>query len=128
MSEKTQIEHPDYYNQGNIEVIDAINDWKLNFNLGNTVKYIVRKDFKGNDPIDELEKALFYLKYEIKMLEQMRDGLGKIIKVDKGVGDEKVVALLKKSIEEGNLTPQEVNDFFEMNESLPELPEEVEEI
>ena len=56
--------HPDHYNQGKYEVIDVINDWKLNFNLGNVVKYVARADYKNND-IEDLEKAMFYLRYEI---------------------------------------------------------------
>lgn len=59
------VEHPSHYNQGKYEVIDVINDWKLNFNLGNVVKYIARAEYKNN-AIEDLEKALFYLKYEIE--------------------------------------------------------------
>ena len=37
------VEHPDHYmkNTGH-EVIEVINAWKLNYNLGNAVKYIAR--------------------------------------------------------------------------------------
>lgn len=42
------VEHPSHYNQGKYEVIDVINDWKLNFNLGNAIKYIARADYKNN--------------------------------------------------------------------------------
>ena len=59
------VEHPSHYNQGKYEVIDVINDWKLNFNLGNAIKYIARADYKNN-AIEDLEKAIFYLNYEIK--------------------------------------------------------------
>ena len=59
------VEHPSHYNQGKYEVIDVINDWKLNFNLGNVVKYVARADFKNN-AIEDLEKAMFYLNYEIQ--------------------------------------------------------------
>lgn len=59
------VEHPNHYNQGLYEVIDVINDWKLNFNLGNAIKYIARADYKNN-AIEDLEKAVFYLNYEIK--------------------------------------------------------------
>lgn len=58
------VEHPSHYNQGKYEVIDVINDWKLNFNLGNAIKYIARADYKNN-AIEDLEKAMFYLNYEI---------------------------------------------------------------
>lgn len=37
----------------------------MGFNLGNVVKYIWRADLKGYD-LKDLEKALYYLKDEIK--------------------------------------------------------------
>ena len=66
------VEHPSHYNQGKYEVIDVINDWKLNFNLGNTIKYIARADYKNND-IEDLEKAAFYLSYEIKQRKNLKE-------------------------------------------------------
>lgn len=58
------VEHPSHYNTGNIEVIEAINDWELNFNLGNAIKYIARCNHKGNKK-EDLKKALFYIKHEL---------------------------------------------------------------
>ena len=56
------VNHPSYYNVGSIEVIDAINDWKLDFDRGNVVKYLVRAGLKDpSTEIEDLEKALFYL-------------------------------------------------------------------
>ncbi len=61
-----QIDHPSHYNQGRIEVIDAIEDWKLGFNLGNVVKYIARAGKKDqNKRLVDLKKALWYLEREI---------------------------------------------------------------
>jgi hypothetical protein len=60
------INHPTHYNQGKIEVIDAIEDWKLGFNLGNVVKYIARAGKKDqNKRLIDLKKALWYLEREI---------------------------------------------------------------
>ena len=59
------VEHPSHYNQGKYEVIDVINDWKLNFNLGNVIKYVARAEYKNN-AVEDLEKAMFYLNYEIQ--------------------------------------------------------------
>ena len=59
------VNHPAHYNTGNIEVIDAIEDWGLGFCLGNAVKYIARADHKGK-PIEDLEKALWYIRREIR--------------------------------------------------------------
>lgn len=57
-------DHPSHYNSGKIEVIDFIEDQNLGFNLGNTIKYIARARHKGNY-IEDLKKALWYLKREI---------------------------------------------------------------
>ena len=61
------VTHPSHYNHGNYEVIDVINDWKLNFNIGNTLKYLARSDHKGKK-LEDLKKAKFYLEYEIARL------------------------------------------------------------
>ena len=61
----SNVNHPTHYNQGKYEAIDVIEDWKLNFNLGNAVKYIARCRFKRNK-IEDLEKAVWYIEREIK--------------------------------------------------------------
>ena len=65
------VNHPAHYNTGKIEVIDAIHEWQLNFNLGNVVKYIARAGHKqGEDPLVALKKAEFYLRDEINRMEE----------------------------------------------------------
>ena len=64
----SNVEHPKHYNQGKYEVIDVINDWDLNFNLGNAIKYIARAEHKSNFK-EDLEKAIFYLKHEVSLME-----------------------------------------------------------
>ena len=59
------VDHPSHYNQGTIEVIDAIEDWNLNFCLGNAIKYIARCAYKGHKK-EDLEKAIWYLKRELE--------------------------------------------------------------
>lgn len=59
------INSPKHYNQGNIEVIDAIEDWNLDFNLGNVVKYVARAKYKDNE-LEDLKKARWYLDRCIK--------------------------------------------------------------
>lgn len=62
--------HPSHYNIGKIEVIDAINEWQLDFNLGNVVKYVARAGHKdASKTIEDLEKAKFYLEDEIARLQ-----------------------------------------------------------
>ncbi len=61
---KEAVNHPSHYCQGKFEVIDVIEDWELNFHLGNTVKYIARAPHKQN-PLEDLKKAAWYLQREI---------------------------------------------------------------
>jgi hypothetical protein len=58
------VDHPKHYNHGTIEAITVIEDWQLNFNLGNAVKYISRADHMGNATAD-LQKAIGYLQREL---------------------------------------------------------------
>lgn len=67
--------HKYYYAQEReYEPIEVINDWKLNFNLGCAVKYIARQGRKGDvdKDIEDLEKAIDYLKYEKQCLENSK--------------------------------------------------------
>ena len=58
--------NPDHYKIGGIETIDFIEAKKLNYNLGNAVKYISRAGKKdGSDYITDLEKAIWYLQREV---------------------------------------------------------------
>ena len=57
------VNHPAHYNKGKFETIDVIEDWNLNFNLGNTVKYIARAEYK-NSKFEDLQKAKWYLDRE----------------------------------------------------------------
>ena len=62
------VNHPSHYNAGKIEVIDAIEDWRLGFHEGNAVKYIARAKHKGKE-LEDLEKAAWYIGRLIKQLE-----------------------------------------------------------
>jgi len=59
------IDHPQHYQSNGIEVIDIIDSFNLNFNLGNSIKYILRADKKGNKKQD-LQKALWYINHELQ--------------------------------------------------------------
>jgi len=61
------VNHPSHYKVGGIETIDFIEAKKLNYNMGNAVKYITRAEHKGNKKQD-LEKAVWYLNREIGRL------------------------------------------------------------
>lgn len=59
-----EINHPNHYTAGGIEVIDFIEAWQLGFNLGNVVKYVARAGHKTT-PLVDLKKAAWYLAREI---------------------------------------------------------------
>lgn len=62
--------NPDHYQDGGIETIDFIDAKKLNFNLGNAVKYISRAGKKDPEKYKEdLQKAAWYLDREVKKYE-----------------------------------------------------------
>lgn len=70
MSKKAdKVNHPAHYTLGGIEVIDAIEAWRLGFHLGNAVKYIARADHKENR-LEDLRKARWYLDREISRMER----------------------------------------------------------
>ncbi len=53
-SMKEQVNHPDHYKSGKFEVIEIIEEFKLGFNLGNVVKYVLRAG-KKNNAVEALE-------------------------------------------------------------------------
>jgi len=64
------VECPSHYIEGRAyEPIDVIEDWKLDFCLGNAVKYISRAGRK-NDEVEDLKKALWYIQRRIMQLEE----------------------------------------------------------
>ena len=71
---KEFVNHPNHYGgkDSPYEAIKVIEAWNLGFCLGNTVKYISRAG-KKDETIQELEKALWYLKREIKRLKDAKE-------------------------------------------------------
>lgn len=61
------VNHPPHYGGADnpYEAIKVIEAWNLNFNLGNSVKYIARAEHKGS-ALQDLEKARWYLDREIE--------------------------------------------------------------
>lgn len=63
------VNHPAHYTDGQIEVIEYIEDKKLGYCLGNAVKYISRAGKK--DPakeVEDLQKAEWYIRRRIQEL------------------------------------------------------------
>ena len=68
--------NPNHYGLGIIkydgtplQVIDIIDSLKLNFNLGNALKYLLRNGRKTTDPLLDLKKLAWYVGHEIAMRE-----------------------------------------------------------
>lgn len=62
------VDHPKHYNShpSGIECIDVI-EW-MSHNVGAAIKYAWRAGLKTNDPIQDLEKARWYIGREIRRL------------------------------------------------------------
>jgi hypothetical protein len=65
----SNVNHPDHYNQhpGGIECIDVIEEFR--FNIGSAMKYLWRYELK-DAPVEDLEKAVWYIRREIKRREK----------------------------------------------------------
>ena len=93
---KEAVNHPDHYNSGSIETIDAIEDWGFGqgFNLGNAIKYISRANHK-NDCVEDLKKANWYLNREIQRLEKLKSNSVEVITAGPSLNTEtEIVAVL----------------------------------
>jgi len=70
-----KVAHPSHYTFGKYEVIDVIEDWKLDYHLGSAVAYIARSDKKHgtvDGEIEDLKKAIWYLQRKVEKLEGKR--------------------------------------------------------
>ena len=63
---------PTHYHYEKHEPIDVIQEWELNFNLGNVIKYIARHKRRGT-PIEDLRKAKNYLDHELAIATQLTE-------------------------------------------------------
>jgi len=63
------INQPPHYTNTDVEPINAIEAWQLNYRLGNVVKYVARANFKDNY-LEDLKKARWYLDREIAKSEE----------------------------------------------------------
>jgi hypothetical protein len=67
------VNHPQHYGgeDNPYEHIKVSNAWNLNYELGNATKYICRAGKKGDNALEDLKKARWYIDYEIKKLEEV---------------------------------------------------------
>jgi len=89
------INNPTHYmTESGMEAIDVIEAFKLNYGLGNAVKYILRAGKKkGGTYSRDLRKAIWYLEREAKKLEKYPE-------VDSGFIPHKLQEIPAKKVEE----------------------------
>ena len=76
-SENEEVNHPDHYTVGGVEVLDVIRakagnsgfDPFQGYNYGNIIKYILRAPYKGT-LLKDLRKAKLYLEWLIESIEK----------------------------------------------------------
>ena len=67
--EDNSVLSPSYYNKENMSVSDIVDEYELNFNKGNIIKYVLRSGKKNKDTeIQDLQKAMRYCQMEIERL------------------------------------------------------------
>lgn len=71
---------PSHYADSSIQPIDIIDEWGLDFCLGNAVKYIKRAGHKKSGvlsdldkEIEDLEKAVWYINHKVTLLVDKRE-------------------------------------------------------
>lgn len=69
------VSRPSHYADTKIQPIEVIDDWNLDFCLGNALKYIKRAGHKASGTlsiidkeIEDLNKAVWYLNHKIEVL------------------------------------------------------------
>lgn len=71
-----KVNHPGHYQSSTgMEVIEVIEAFELNYNLGNAIKYILRSGKKGA-AIEDLQKAIWYLRREKIRLRALEESDG----------------------------------------------------
>ena len=73
---KDMVNHPEHYNKGKYETYDVIVDTlgkheAMSYCQGNILKYIMRM-WNKNKPLQDAEKAEWYLKAMIKLLKEIK--------------------------------------------------------
>jgi hypothetical protein len=68
-SKKDMVNHPSHYTSTRFEVIDIIEEFGLDYHLGNVAKYLLRAG-KKDDIVQDLSKARWYLDRKIAQLQE----------------------------------------------------------
>ncbi len=74
MNTNDTIIKPSYYNKVSMSVSDIVDEYELNFNKGNIIKYVLRSGKKSKDTeIQDLEKAIRYCEIEIERINKHKE-------------------------------------------------------
>lgn len=85
------VNHPSHYTQGKFEVIEVLEDWKLDFCRANAVKYIARAKHKDlTKEVEDIKKAIWYLARSIGKFADLKDLISSSTSVE-----EVVISVLK---------------------------------
>ena len=109
------VNHPEHYNShpSGVECITVTEH--MNFNLGNAIKYIWRAGLKSEDPITDLEKAVWYAQREIARL---KAGAQQAIKIDRPISAEEL-ARFKQLWEETHRQPLAAGNYKPRTAAMP---------
>ena len=66
------VDHPKHYNEHESGIECIVIAEGFNFNVGNAIKYIWRAGLKSDNPIEDFEKAIWYLNREISRLKRKK--------------------------------------------------------
>ena len=70
------VNHPSYYTDGKIEVIEFIEDENFGYCLGNAIKYISRSGKKSKETeIQDLQKAIWHINRRIQELSKQQKSI-----------------------------------------------------
>jgi hypothetical protein len=74
---KDMVNSPAHYADNGIEtidyIVDVLGDWDaISYCHGNVIKYTGSRLFKKGNPIQDAEKAIWYLKKMIKLMEKTK--------------------------------------------------------
>lgn len=72
---KEKVNHPKHYRPGTYEAIKVIDAWGFgeDFCVGNTLKYLSRAKLKHKDQREDIQKAIWYLKHLLELLEERNE-------------------------------------------------------
>ena len=67
-------ETPNYYKGlKGMRAIDVISEFELTYNIGTAVTYLLRSGKKTQSPIEDIQKSIHHLQYELERLQKYEE-------------------------------------------------------